>query len=262
MMRVMILLALVLALAACDGGATGDAAVEGGVITWDRSPETVVFRAEVVGGQRAGMFLARNDIPVCTIYGDNRVVWLNELGDFDVEVLWDKITDQQIVDYVSYLTISQRIFTYDAGADLQPPGADSPVYEVLTINVSGRDHQTDSFSSEAWPLDYFQEIADSCRQVSRAPVLFEPEGAWLTVQAVDYDSTRPLQVWDSEASGLNFAELAGQSDPTWLTGPNLKVLWNLVRTSSPNALFTDLDGNAFEVVLEVPGVHPTARAAP
>jgi len=261
MMRVMILLSLILMLAACNGGGTANA-VEGGVITWDRSPETVVFRADVVGGQSGGTFLARNQIPLCTIYGDNRVVWLNELGDFDVEVLWDKVTDQQIIDYISYLTISQRIFTYDAGADLQPPGDDSPVYEVLSINVSGRAFQTDSFSSEDWPLDYFQNIVDTCKQVSRAPVLFDPEGAWLTVRTVDYDSTRPLQVWDGGASGLDFGELAQNSDPTWLTGPNLKVLWNMVRTSSPNVLFTDLDGNAFEVVLEVPGVHPTAPPAP
>ena len=201
MTRVMILLGLLLSLAACDSGATGEAAVDGGVVTWDHSPETVVFRADVVGGQRTGTFLARNDIPLCTIYGDNRVVWLNELGDFDVQVLWDKLTDQQIIDYVSYLTISQRIFTYDAGADLQPPGENSPVYEMLSIYVSGRKHQTDSFSSEAWPQDYFQNIAETCKEVSRAPVIFEPEGAWLTVKAVDYDSTRPLQVWDSGASG-------------------------------------------------------------
>jgi len=256
------LMGLLLILAACNGGDTGNTVTGGGVITWDRSPETVVFRAEVVGGQSEGTFLARNEIPLCSIYGDNRVVWLNELGDSDVQVLWDKVTDQQIKDLISVLTITRRLFTYDAGADLQPPSGIKPVFEVLAVNVSGRSHQTDSFSSEEWPLGYFEENVNLCKQVSRAPVLFEPDGVWLTVQTVDYDSTRPLQVWDGSTAGLDFNEQAAKNDPTWLTGPNLRIMWDIVRTSSPNTLFIDLESNAFEVVLEVPGIHPASPPAP
>ena len=263
-MRLLILLSLLLALAACDTGTDGtnNAAGSNTIIQWDRSPETVVFRAEVTGGQSDGTFLARNEIPLCTIYGDNRVIWLNELDDFDVQVLWDKVTDQQIQDFVSLLTISRRVFTYDAGADLQLPSDIQPVVEVLYVNVNDREHTADSFSSEPWPFDYFSGIVDFCKQVSRAPVIYEPEGAWLTVQPADYDSSRPMQVWNSEAAGLNFGERAASNESTWLTGPNLKILWNTIRSSSPNVLFTDMDGNAFEVVLEVPGVNPSSPPAP
>ena len=264
LLSLMVLLAG-LALAACEGGGddtSSQSFSSNSIIQWDRSPDTVVFRTEVVGGDQADTFLARNDIPLCTIYGDNRVVWTNDLGDFDTQVLWDKVTDQQIQDFVSYLTVSQQIYNYDAQAAVQPPEQVQPVREVITVNVNGRVHQTDSFSSKEWPPDYFEKIVDFCKQVSQAPVLYEPTGAWLSVQSVPYDSMRPLQVWDSEASGLSLADEAQRTEPTWLTGTNLPVLWHIIRTSSPRLMFSDMDGNAFEVVLEVPGIHPNSPPAP
>lgn len=265
MKRILILLGLLLALAACEGGANdtgGEPFAGNSIIQWDRSPSTVVFRTEVVGGDRDTSFLARNEIPLCSIYGDNRIVWTNDLGDFDTQVLWDKVTDQQIQDFISFLTVAQQIFSYDAGGDLQPPAAVQPVREVITVGVNGRVHRTDSFSRTEWPVDYFQNIVDFCKQVSRAPVLFEPTGAWLTVQSIPYDSNRPLQIWDGPAAGLDLTERAQQTEPLWLTGDNLRILWNIIRTASPQVMFSDLDGNAFEVVLEVPGIHPNSPPAP
>ncbi len=264
MTRRLLSLLILLVLAACEGSPeeASDSFASNSIIQWDRSPQTVVFRTEVVGGDNADSFLARNEVPLCTIYGDNRVIWTNDLGDFNTQVLWDQVTDQQVQDFVSYLTVAQQIFNYDAGMPLQPPGDVQPVHEVITINVNGRIHQTDSFSSSEWPLDYFENVVEFCKQVSRAPVLYEPTGAWLSVQSVPYDSVRPLQVWNSAASGLNLAEVAQRTDPLWLTGDNLRILWNIIRTSSPQILFVDEEGSAYEIVLEVPGIHPNAPPAP
>ncbi len=265
MQRILWLSVVLLILASCNGSGTQTGSstfADSSVVTWDRDPQTVVFRTEVVGGTDADSPLARNSIPLCTIYGDNRIVWTNDLGDYNVQVLWDQLSDQQIQDFISFLTISQLIFNYDAGRDLQIPGPIQPVVEVITINVNGREHQTDSYSSTPWPPDYFETIADFCTQVSRAPVLYEPTGGWLTVEQVDYDSNRPLQVWNSETTGLDFTEVAASGKPLWLTGPNLRILWNMLRTSSPTTLYIDPDGSAFNVILEVPGVHPSAAPAP
>ena len=264
MRRFLGLMVLLFILAACDsGGSSNDSAfADNSIIRWDRDPKTVVFRAEVVGGSNADSFLARNRIPLCTIYGDNRIVWLNDLGDFNVQVLWDQLSDQQIQDFVAFMTISQLVYNYDSGLDLQMPGAVQPVVEVITINVNGREHKTDSFSSVDWPVDYFQNIVQFCGQVSRSPVLFEPTGAWLTLQAVDYDSTRALQVWNSEGTGLSFKDIADGGKPYWLTGENLHLLWNMTRSASEQTLYLDSDGNAYDLVLEVPGVNPTSPPAP
>jgi hypothetical protein len=263
MKHIFSLMLLLLSLAACEGGGGNHEPFDANsLITWDRNPQSVVFRTEVVGGDQADAFLRRNEIPLCTIYGDNRVVWMNDLGDFTSQVLWDRVTDQQIQDFILYITVAQQVFNYDAGGDLQPPSAVQPVREVITISVSGRIHQTDSMSNTPWPLDYFETIVGFCKLVSQSPVLFEPTGAWVTVQSVPYDSARPLQIWDSSVSTFKLHEVAERGEPVWLTDNNLRVLWNIIRTSSPQVLFSDLDGNAFEVVMEVPGVHPNAQPAP
>jgi hypothetical protein len=167
-----------------------------------------------------------------------------------------------VQDFIAFMTISQLVFNYDAGMDLQMPGEIQPVVEVISLNVNDREFKTDSFSSTAWPVDYFQKIVEFCGQVSRSPVLFEPPGAWLTLESVEYDSTRPLQVWNSETTGLNFNEIASGGAPVWVTGPSLRILWNIVRTTPPQTLYIDADGNAFNLVLEVPRVHPTSAAPP
>lgn len=259
-MKICLFLLMTFLLAACGSQSPADGVPSGSsVIQWDRSPQTVVFQADVVGGDTANTFRARNEIPICTIYGDNRIVWTNELSNFETQVLWDQLTDQQIQDFISYLTIVQRIYTYDAQADLQPPSAVTPVVEKLTVFVNGRVHITDSFA--AWDNGYFQGIVTTCKAISRTPVLFEPQGAWVSAQATNYDSNVPSLLWDGNAAGLPLADLASSGERKWITDQNLRILWNIMRTSSPLTHFSDGDVS-YEVALEVPGVHRNVPPAP
>ena len=78
--RVLWLAALVaLALAGCRGNApSGGNAGDGGVtfagdnaIRWPRDASHTVFEIDVEGGDET--FAQRNDIPLCAVYGDNRL---------------------------------------------------------------------------------------------------------------------------------------------------------------------------------------------
>ncbi len=259
-MKTSLFLIMAFLLAACGGQTPADGAASGNsVIQWDRSPQTIVFRADVVGGDTANTLRARNEVPICTIYGDNRIVWTNELSNFETQVLWDQLTDQQVQDFVSYLTIVQRIYTFDAQADLQPPSAVSPVVETLSVFVNGRPHKTDSFA--AWENGYFQSIVTVCKTISTAPVLFEPQGAWVSAQVAEYNPNVPGLLWDGNAAGLKLADLASSGERKWITDQNLRILWNIIRTSSPLTLFNENEAS-YEVALEVPGVNRDAPPAP
>jgi hypothetical protein len=260
MMKTCLFFLMAFLLTACGSQSPADATSSGSsVIQWDRSPQTVVFRADVVGGEDGDAFRARNEVPLCTIYGDNRIVWTNELSNFETQILWDQLSDQQIQDFVSYLTVVQRIYTYDAQADLQPPSTVKPVVETLTVFVNGRNHTTDSFSN--WETDYFQTIVRTCKTVSMTPVLFEPQGAWVSAQVTDYNPNVPGLLWDGNAAGLRLADLASSGERRWITDQNLRILWNIIRTSSPLTLFNE-DEVSYEVALEVPGIHRDAPPAP
>lgn len=260
----LILMSMTLLLAACGGqqqepsnngaaAAAPNAQDSGQVIQWNRNPEAVVFRADIIGGP-TDVALA-NEVPDCTIYGDNRIVWTNPTAD---EVLTDIVSDQAIIRFIEYLTISERIFEHEAAADLQVPSDPPPVYEVLTVNVNNQPHQTDGFAG--WDFDYYVRIANECRTISDSPVLVEPTGGWLSAQVGEGGVGVPDQYWNAEAAQLSFAELAESGEPVWVEGVVVPVIWNILREDI-NTQFEEND-ERYAVVLQVPGITRDAPAAP
>ncbi|MBZ0286548.1 MAG: hypothetical protein K8I30_02965, partial [Anaerolineae bacterium] len=189
-------------LTACNGntGGGGPAPVQidnANPIEWDRNPNTIVFRADVTGGN-ADPFLARSEVPSCTLYGDNHAVWTNELGPFEVQVLEDRLTDDQMRTFVRYVALNQQFYSYPASKDIDPASAVTPVVETLTLFVNNTNLTTDAFSG--WDIPYYQTLLKACKDISIAPAIYEPTAAWLSVQAIEYDPTSPGIFWDPQAN--------------------------------------------------------------
>jgi hypothetical protein len=258
-MRRLLLLALLLILTACDsaGGATSTPA-DNDPIQWDRSPTAVIFRAEVRGGQYEDPFLSRNDIPPCTLYGDNRVVWMVDAGGGTTQVLFDQVTDTRVRDFVTYLVLEQY-YSYGSGFEGQTPSPAMPVVETLTLFVNGLEKRTDILGG--WGIDYYQRILTSCASISNAPVLFEPEGGWISAQYAPYDSSAPLIIWEPETTGISFSELASTGEVRWITGSLMLQVWNILRESVFDMRFDEGD-NQYYVALQVPGITRNAPPSP
>jgi hypothetical protein len=227
-------------------------------IEWDRSPTTVVFRADVTGGN-GDPFLARNEVPPCTVYGDNHIVWVNQLSTYETQILEDRVTDDQMRQFINFVALNQQYYSYPPRSDTDPASAISPVVETLTLFVNGVQHETDVFSG--WDSNYYEALLRACRDISTAPVLFEPTAAYVSAQSTPYDATSPTIFWDAQANNLNLAELAASGERKWITDRNVRVIWNVIRTSPPTVTFTDGD-NQYHVALEVPGITRNAPAAP
>lgn len=261
MPRFWALIGLLFILSACQGNTGGDSGlpIDPNAIQWDRGPLTVVFRAEVTGGG-GDSFSARNTVPLCTVYGDNRVVWLSQVGTFETQVLWDRLSDQVIRDFVTFLTVNERFYTYEAQANVQPATIVSPVIETLTLSVSGVTHQSDTYSG--WEGDYYSRILAKCQGLSAAPVIYEPSAAWVSAEAIPADQTDTSAFnvpWDASASGLSLAEVSTSGERRWITDRNVIVLWNLMHNSPSNLRFTEGE-TAYHLALEVPGVTREAPA--
>lgn len=226
-----------------------------GFINWDRRPNSIVFQADVVGGPQD--ITRMSEVPSCTIYGDNRVVWVNELDAFHVEILYDNLTDAQIGDFITYLTVQERIYTYEAHATEQVAGDVAPVYEVVTINVNGQMHTADAFSG--WDSEWFTRVARACKRISQSPILYEPSGAWLRVASAEYNISVPTVNWDGQ--NLLLADVLSGSQPRWIEGAEMLTLWNYLNTLPSNMLF--LQNNSFyRIALQIPGISRTSPPAP
>ena len=250
-----IALLVMLALAACQEQVAPTIVVvntENAAIQWDRSPDAIVFRMDVVGGPQDN-FLARNEIPGCAVYGDNKVVWTNEVGPFNTQVLYDQVSDEAMRIFIEYLTVAERIYTYDAKADLQPPRENPPYVETIWLNVSGSQHKTDAFAG--WEYTYYARILDVCRAISKAPVLYEPEAGWVSAHVTDYSAELPIIIWDAQASGLDIAALATSGERKWISDNNVRIIWEILRTSPMGTRFMQgEDQTPYLVALEVPSI--------
>ncbi|HSS97694.1 MAG TPA: hypothetical protein VLK33_11725 [Terriglobales bacterium] len=249
-------------LAACNGNAGGNQPPvqvdNASLIEWDRSPSTVVFRADVTGGNPDPL-LARSELPACTLYGDNHAVWTNELGPFEVQVLEDRLTDDQMRTFVNFVALNEQIYKYPARKDDDPASAVTPVVESLALFVNNVNHVTDAFSG--WDIDYYQRLLKGCKDISLAPAIYEPTAAWISAQAIPYDPTSPGVLWDPQANNLSLADLAASGERKWITDRNVRVIWKILRTSPPSVQLTEND-ISYHVALEVPNITRESPAAP
>ncbi len=256
-------LLMIALMTACNGGNNGGdpLVVQGGSdnpIEWDRNPSTVIFRADVTGGN-GDPFLARNELPPCTVYGDNHVVWTNELGPFETQVLEDRLTDDQVRGFVNYVALNEQFYNNAARQDVAPANAVSPVVETLALFVNGVNHVTDAFAG--WNFDYYQRLLKSCKDISIAPAIYGPTAGWISAQVVPYDSTSPGIFWDGQANNLSLAELAASGERRWITDRNVRVIWDILRTSPPRVMFNEGE-IPYHMSLEVPNVTRDAPPPP
>jgi len=267
MSRSVLMLILSMFLAACgviggDDDSGGGDAGEGGanvpIITWDESPDTIVFRADYTGGVNDDSFLNRNDIPPCTIYGDNRIVWPVD-GESGTDVLFDIVDPELIRGFVTDLTVTFEIYTYETGADLSVPSSESPLVERLTLAVNDTEHVTDSLGG--WDVDYFEDAVNRCQDISQAPAVFEPDAVWVSALEVEYDPGSPVIPWDADAADLDLIEIANSGERVWVRGQLARILWNVIRSSAPDIQFSQ-GASTLYVAVEVPNVTGQSPPAP
>lgn len=244
--------ALALLMAACQ---PAPSTTTPNIVLWDRSPQAIIFRADVIGGESD--FHARNAVPNCTIYGDNHLVWVNELGPFQIEVLEDRLPDSAIDAFVKYLAADERIYTYEAGLTTTESD-EQPVVETVSINVNDLEHHADSFGG--WGADWFPRILDACKRLSQTPVLVAPSSGWVSAQTVPYSMQPPLVTWDAPQMGLSLSEVLGGT-ARWISGDGASQLWKTIHSVPSNTLFQDGD-NYYQVALQVPGITRDAPPAP
>jgi hypothetical protein len=216
------------------------------LITWERSPLAVVFRAEAATADTTS-FDRRSDIADCTIYGDNRIVFTAPNG-VGAGVNWQRVSDEAIRLFVEDLTLNYKIYAQRAGVDALPAEQRPTQTETVTLVVNGQAHRADALGG--WTDTSYRDMTERCRAVADSPAELLPAEAFVSVEARPYDDNRPSVDW-SASNGIDLATLSGER--TWLTGPAMQALWTAQRESGADVQFRQ-DDAVYRVAVEVPGV--------
>jgi hypothetical protein len=255
---IMVILGITLTACGTSSTDTNGTPQSGDLIVWNRDPLAVVFRADVVGGDRSVTQL-NNTVPECTIYGDGRIVWRTEGANGRSQVLFDILDDDSMISFVQQLVVNYRIYTYDEGYLREAPQSVVPVYQQFVLEVNGVRHIGDSFSG--WDGLYFTELMEFCKTFAPAPRIFEPTGAWVSAVPAGDNINAYTVIWDSTAAGFSFWSMAEAGDKRWVEGQGVLFLWDNVILNTFPVYFDDNVGQ-FDVSMQVPGVTLDAPVAP
>jgi hypothetical protein len=258
MRRIGIALVMVAVLVgACRPGNGPDSPQQAGpadVLDWDHAPDTIVFQAMTVGsgGQLTSDY---NRIPFCTLYGDGHVIWVDPYADPE-QVLEDRIAPDTMRDFLRNLINSGF---YDWQASTRPVALEGPLMDRAMLNLYGTVQAVDSQSN--WPPAAFADMTTRCQTLSTAPVLYLPDGAWMSAVEVTPRPDAPGIPWETYAEDFPQVDLATLTldNPQWITGDLLRVMWRLARDGRIQLRHNDA---AYGIVLQVPGLHPGALDSP
>lgn len=260
MTRFSVLLVLIALLSACGTApATPNTPVITGTpptptappFTWNTTPGTILFRADrqLVGESPID---AMNRLPVCTLYGDGYMTWVT--GN---QVLEARVNTETIRSYLDFVIREQHFYTVPDYAANQLPPTGKYTLELITLRLNNETRTIRSYS--AWPNNEFIAISERCTRISPEPVLYQPTGAWLTIQPIA-GSQSPRLMWSASAP-LRLGEIAASGKPIWISGGTLGFFWTTLRNARSGIQLIE-DNKAYQIGLQMPGVSRESPPMP
>ncbi|MBE2182518.1 MAG: hypothetical protein IAE89_03745 [Anaerolineae bacterium] len=227
---------------------------------WNPDAGTMIFRADY--SRESLPELARiSETAPCTVYGDGRVIWVNELDAFNSEVLFDIVSEAQIQTFINYMAFDENFYAQIAGAAGSLENDESPLIETILLDVGGRRHTADNYGG--WDSGFFNRVLAACKSISSSPIRFEPTEAWLTVREVDAISDAASVYWiPDDHGGLSLAALADSAaQPQWVSGAGVTDIWRLLHSMSYITQYGEGE-RMFQIGLQAPGVTRNSPARP
>lgn len=219
---------------------------------WDHSPDAILLRFDQIPEGETEAYVT-NSVPLCTIWGDGHLVWVNFVGS-DAEVLEARLTDDQIRDFVEDI-IGFGFYSWED--DVIPPLADNVALQSLVLNLFDNPKTVERYGD--WPNNSFEQLITQCRGLSSTPALVVPNGGWVRAYPIEFDSQAIWQEWPRNAP-VKMVDVAASDTPTWVEGAWAAELWGYTRTISLVQV-TEM-GDAFEISMQVPGISRTAPPPP
>ncbi|NJL93813.1 MAG: hypothetical protein HC915_08800 [Anaerolineae bacterium] len=200
-----------------DSGNTPNSSANIAPIQWSDDPETIVLRFDERRNESPAIEQA-SDIPLCTLWGDGRLVWINPLEERR-EVLEARLTSDEIRALIETVIFSGF---YSWQSDFILPNAPNPAIQSVTLNVADSERTVSRFSD--WPAAGFTSTLEACQAAAETRALFRPLGAWISAEGIVREERVPYWQWPGPGVGFTLAELEA-GGPRWVEDSVASFIW-------------------------------------
>lgn len=240
------LLALVLALLAGCGGPGPD-------LAYPAEADHLLAEADTAGGFVPTAY-AENHIPAFRLYGDGRVVWTNDEGP-QMNVWEGRLSQEKVQDLLAWMA-DEGYFRMDGFYTVEDPPTDLPT-QCLRVYLADQDKSVCEYFDGA--PEAFHKIYDLLRSGAGATgvAAYEPQIGWVTAEPLSWESGVGPVAWPEVLSPA----LSAMAGGVWVDGPALDFLWRNRLEQGPLVVLEEL-GDRYQVILQIPGLMPTAPSPP
>jgi len=226
------------------------------VFTWDHSPTAAVF--QMSRAQTGELYsYALNRLPLCTLFGDGRLVWTTSVPLTGQQVLQVMLNEADTHAFLAYAISDQHFFSVPDYAAHQPTPSGLFSIDTMTIALVQGTYTTRSYG--AWPKNEYQTLLDKCTHLTDQPTLYQPTGGWLSVEPLTGTTNDSRIVWGADQP-FQLAALSGKP-PIWISGDIVQIVWRILRRGVGAVQWQEANA-AYRVNLQVPSLSAGAPPPP
>jgi hypothetical protein len=221
--------------------------------SWDTDPEAVIISATFCCGF-APYFLTINYIPDAQVWGDGRIVWVEQMDDGSRKVMQGQLGKDDLAKLLAKIDAAgfygwKDLYRNDTVADF----ADKCI-------------QVDTLAEQKSVCEYFEGAPEAFHELydvlssgaGAEGVDYLPDTGFLTATSFGEDvQLGPGQVvatWDPAELGINLSEVG---DGLWIEGDALKASWAAVNLQPWGPTVLE-EATAYTIGLQIPGLSMTA----
>ncbi len=222
-------------------------------ITWDTDPEALIVSATYCCGFVLS-YEVENYIPDAQIWGDGRIIWVEEGGD-QRKVFEGALTQGQMADFLRFIETEGFFGWEDLYANYNITDHAHQCLEIVLLEESKRVCEYIEGAPRAFHYLY-NRIAKGAGATGTA---FIPDSGYLIsylfprLYAKRYFND---QIWEADKMGFSLEEAV---HGLWIEGEVLETAWEIVNINIWRNLIQDGE-DYYEIAIQIPGV--SAQAPP
>ena len=222
---------------------------ETGQINWNHSPDQRIIQAIFCCGFTTRNF-AMNYLAEATVWGDGRIVWVEQSPEGARQVLEGHLTMDQLNNLFQRV-VETGFFDWDEryANEMIADAAD----KCLQITIENRSKEVCEYVEGAPPAfhDLYAEVAAGAGATGTPYV---PKRGYLTATVLPEggDFSETVEMWPEEAAGFSLSEATGGR---WVEGEALDTAWRVVNQGPFTAV--EEGETYYELTLQLPDLSLT-----